>query len=618
MEKELLGYESIDLYKPHIATELKTLLQHQLLPSVGHSCEKSLDLLSQFMNCKFSGPCPDDCNIGQKLIVQGCEPLPRNLARLSAIKLNSDCAGSSDIMSGYETRMKQRETGQSSSSAEQREAESIAASTGAFSLLSDPHAPHPFPFSIEGSTHEELTLPKEFPVLLSHLSSSIVDLFFLSEKGGITWVEFLKGYMKCSGRTVSSASLNNLLRLFGTLSVKAGLPEKLQVVSDEEDSKISGVLLPVDLLMLLSMCWIMWWDSKKLWASSSLGDSGLPNVTHLVLSAIDFCSEADKQLDLWEKSILDLDIQLPVAKIVMWALKTLPSLADCFGQFVHARLFYIAAHEYSTNEDIRIILSQSSSPCGYTSGYCLLDAIIQDENKWKNLSKWTFSCDISAKEMSVGHLLNSGRAWALSLTLRGTLSEEISKACFPSAAEEVDDYLLYRSSLHGKGLNRFWSNVEGYNGPLLILISAHEVNNDARRWIIGVLIQQGLENYETFYGTSACRTCFWRILGNERIFVDEDFAKVTVRHHACDKTYHHGPLYPDQGYLPVEASVIDVEILGLGGKRARDIQSSYKKREELFIEQRRKVDLNSFGNWEDSPEKMMMDMVSDPNRRAMS
>lgn len=31
----------------------------------------------------------------------------------------------------------------------------------------------------------------------------------------------------------------------------------------------------------------------------------------------------------------------------------------------------------------------------------------------------------------------------------------------------------------------------------------------------------------------------------------------------------------------------------------------------LFLVQ---VDLKSFGNWEDSPEKMMMDMVSDPNR----
>lgn len=61
-----------------------------------------------------------------------------------------------------------------------------------------------------------------------------------------------------------------------------------------------------------------------------------------------------------------------------------------------------------------------------------------------------FSHDISAKERSVGHLLNSGRAWAISLTLRGNLSEEISKVCFPSAAEEVDDYLLYRL-VHGLG-----------------------------------------------------------------------------------------------------------------------------------------------------------------------
>ncbi|KAJ8540931.1 hypothetical protein K7X08_001747 [Anisodus acutangulus] len=527
--------------------------------------------------------------------------------------------------------------GQSSSaeqvSPEQREAESIAASTGAlpklqkaFSLLSDPQT-HSIPthslqkyfgFSIEGSTIEDLTVPKEFPVLLSHLSSSIVDLFFLSEKGGITWVEFLKGYIKCSGRTFSSASLNNLLRLFGMISVKADLPEKLQVVSDEEDSKISGFLLPVDLQMLLSMCWIMWCDSKKLRASSCLGGSGLPDVTHLVLSAIDSCVEADKKIDLWENSsILDLDIQLPVSKIIMWALKTVPSLADCYGEFVHARLCYIAAHEQEKLDQADLFLH-----------------------------------DISAKEISVGHLLNSGRAWAISLTLRGTLSEEISRACFPSAAEEVDDYLLYRSSCHGKGLNRFWSNVEGYNGPLLILISAHEVNNDARRWIIGILIHQGLENHDTFYGTSGSLysispvfhvftpsgkeknfvyshlhatvkyeahpkpvgLAFGGSSGNERIFVDEDFAEVTVRHHACDKTYHHGPLYPDQGFLPVEASIIDVEVLGLGGKRVRDIQTSYKKREELFTEQRRKVDLKTFGNWEDSPEKMMMDMVSDPNR----
>lgn len=35
-------------------------------------------------------------------------------------------------------------------------------------------------------------------------------------------------------------------------------------------------------------------------------------------------------------------------------------------------------------------------------------------------------------------------------------------------------------------------------------------------------------------------------IGNERIFIDEDFSKVTIRHHAVDKTYQHGSLIPNQ------------------------------------------------------------------------
>lgn len=34
--------------------------------------------------------------------------------------------------------------------------------------------------------------------------------------------------------------------------------------------------------------------------------------------------------------------------------------------------------------------------------------------------------------------------------------------------------------------------------------------------------------------------------GNERIFIDDDFSKLTVRHHAVDKTYQSGSLIPDQ------------------------------------------------------------------------
>lgn len=156
IQKELLGYESIELSRPNIAPELRMfLLRHQLplgkdsrtgittmVASVGHSCQKSIDLLSKFMSYKVSGPCSDDWSLGQNLILKGCEPLPRrrcfskitpksglqpfpislwkssssekvytwsglsckNFACLNAKKLNRDCAGCFDISSGYETQ----------------------------------------------------------------------------------------------------------------------------------------------------------------------------------------------------------------------------------------------------------------------------------------------------------------------------------------------------------------------------------------------------------------------------------------------------------------------------------------------------------------------------------
>lgn len=56
-------------------------------------------------------------------------------------------------------------------------------------------------------------------------------------------------------------------------------------------------------------------------------------------------------------------------------------------------------------------------------------------------------------------------------------------------------------------MNRFWSNVEGYNGPMLILVAAslgdvHDDNGTVRRWILGILTHQAFENRDTFYGSS--------------------------------------------------------------------------------------------------------------------
>ncbi|KAI3942522.1 hypothetical protein MKW98_013174 [Papaver atlanticum] len=77
--------------KSSVPNELKLFLQFHPLPlgkdsrtgmaemvsSIGHSCEKSMSFLSQFMNYKVGGVCPDDWSLAQNLILRGCEPLPR-------------------------------------------------------------------------------------------------------------------------------------------------------------------------------------------------------------------------------------------------------------------------------------------------------------------------------------------------------------------------------------------------------------------------------------------------------------------------------------------------------------------------------------------------------------
>ncbi|XP_021905325.1 uncharacterized protein LOC110820205 isoform X2 [Carica papaya] len=458
-----------------------------------------------------------------------------------------------------------------------------------------------------------------FSALLDHLGSSMVDLYFIPEKEDVSWVNFVKGYVKCCGRLSASMSFNRLLRLFAVTARKAGLPLKLEFESDEADCKINGFLKPADVLMLLCMCWTMSWDSR----AKSLKEQQnlyLPDLGHLVLSAVLSCAEVGSDLNLWEWDISGLEIELPIGNFLTWAFTTVPAITDCFIQFFHARLENCSTVK-EKSESLKSTLGQTLTK---TYDDCLLDC---------------------------------GRAWAVSLTFTSTMSEEILKSCFPSDDGGRDENLLYRSSLHGRGLNRFWSNIEGYHAPLFILVSAssadiHENSTTERKWMIGVLIHQGLESKDVFYGSSGnlyaispvfhvfpptgkeknfvyshlhptgrvyephpkpVGIAFGGTIGNERIFIDEDFDRVVVRHHAIDKTYKPGSLAPNQGFLPVESRISEVEVWGLGGRRAREVQNSYKKREELFTEQRRKVDLKTFANWEDSPEKMMMDMMSDPN-----
>ncbi|KAJ0085068.1 hypothetical protein Patl1_09279 [Pistacia atlantica] len=514
---------------------------------------------------------------------------------------------------------------------EQREVESLAASTGSLPVLQNAFSKlhHPqtnllprrtlqqcFNLNYKNPNSEAPLVVNSIWSLLDHVGVSIADLFFVPEKGGLSWVEFVKGYVKCCGRMPTSMVLNTLLRIFCAAGTKAGLNLKLEFESDDADCKVGGYLLPVDVLMIFWMSWTLLWDSRTRIVSEEKVDLWLPDVNHLVLSAVMSCAEVGSDFNVWDCSFADLEVQLPAGKFLQWAFTTVPSLTECFTKFVNARLHNCVALENA--------LGPSTSSLG----------------------------DISSTKARDNYLL----------------SRE-GHSQFPLHTE--------LSSLHGKGLNRFWSNIEGYHGPLLILVSAnsgdaHGGDASDRKWIIGALTEQGFENRDVFlwkrrefvcYKSSLpCFLTFWYVegnmwnlfffwtdvlkstkeknfvyshlhpsgkvyephpkpvgiafggtIGNERIFIDEDFAKVTVRHHAVDKTYRPGSLFPCQGFLPVEAPISEVEVWGLGGSSAKQSQNSYKKREELFTEQRRKVDMKTFASWEDSPEKMMMDMVSDPN-----
>lgn len=181
-------------------------------------------------------------------------------------------------------------------------------------------------------------MPDSFPRLLDHLGPSLVDLAFITEEGGVSWVEFVRGYLKCCGRMPASMLLNSLLRVFATLVAKAGLPLKLEFESNDNDCKINGSLLPTDVLMFLWTCWTMLWNSRTSRFSKEKEHLCLPDISHLVLSAVVSCAEVESDLDLWDCDILGLGVQLPVGKFLTWALTTVPCLTDCFSEFVNARL----------------------------------------------------------------------------------------------------------------------------------------------------------------------------------------------------------------------------------------------------------------------------------------
>uniref|UniRef100_A0A2P2KG28 TLDc domain-containing protein n=1 Tax=Rhizophora mucronata TaxID=61149 RepID=A0A2P2KG28_RHIMU len=278
-------------------------------------------------------------------------------------------------------------------SSERREVEGLAASTGAirtlqsaFSKLADPqlnaiplHSLQKcFCLSYKNPVCESPGLPDYFTPLLSHLGQSLVDQFFVLDKGGVSWVEFVKGYLKCCGRMPASLSLNALLRVVALAAARAGTRLGLEFESDDNDCKISGSFLPSDVLVVFWICWTMLWDSKTSTLSKGNKNLYLANVSHLVLSAVVSCAEDGNSLNLWDCDFLGFDVQLPAGKFLTWVFATVPGLSDCLMQFVNARLEKLITHEvcsYDKSMGISVFLRkvlymQFSFVCLLNTQFC--------------------------------------------------------------------------------------------------------------------------------------------------------------------------------------------------------------------------------------------------------
>lgn len=181
------------------------------------------------------------------------------------------------------------------------------------------------------------------------LGSSLVDLFFFvpDEKEGLSWVEFANGYVKCCGRMSASMSFNTLLRVYHLTAKNAGFSTKLEFENDESDCKINGSISTKELVLFLWLCWTMSWDGRTNKFAELRGTLFVPEISHLILSAVVSCveSESGKSMDVWDTDVSGLELELPVGKFLTWALSTVPSLTECLSHFCNSRLQSVTSVE---------------------------------------------------------------------------------------------------------------------------------------------------------------------------------------------------------------------------------------------------------------------------------
>lgn len=199
-------------------------------------------------------------------------------------------------------------------------------------------------------------VPPRFHDLVARLGPAIASLFF-SDVGpagdAAGWLGFLRGFNRCCARVPASQSLALLLRVYAAACADAGAPCGLQFHPDEDgaggEGKVVGELAPGEIAVLLWMCWVMAWSGSAPGVSGGQEGGGkgepvlLPDVTHLVLSALVSAGAVADDAGVWGWEVSRGGKGVKVQEFTSWVLSTAAGLGNCLSRYVQERFRSCAA-----------------------------------------------------------------------------------------------------------------------------------------------------------------------------------------------------------------------------------------------------------------------------------
>eukprot|EP00249_Psilotum_nudum_P014726 c24970_g1_i2 orf=227-1717(+) len=416
--------------------------------------------------------------------------------------------------------------------------------------------------------------------LTSQVGLALLDVAYDMDKGEVDWTGFLEGFENCCRQNLGAIKLKILLLYFYHLLKRSQVPLTFNIthggVDFSHDDDFMGYITLDNFKNLLRICWLMMCQSAYRIEDNEDKPLELPDVDPIVRAASMVCSATSNERK--EANGLANHItceEFSVTKLLSWMLSTILGLSDCVPRYFQAQLEELASgmqicHQFLGDKySIRASVMHAPVECLQRTG-----------------------------------LLSPGIAWAISLSQTDDIACKLAMTSF--VQNDAFASILYRSTIHGRGMNRFWAQVDGYHGALLILIAViptqgEESPSAGEKINVGAILKNGFENKDSYYGSPGnclfglspafiplrCTGIMYQVQpkpngigfggdhGKERLWLDEDFIWLTVRHHAMDRTYQPGSIIPNQGYTPIKAKVVEVEVWGLGGEAAKEQQIAF-------------------------------------------